>query len=147
LVVLRQPGDLRLRCRKSLFQLPDMPRALGQFAPHQGEFLLKKRDLGGEIVGVLLPTCGARLRVVTSCHVPPPRGLERCALTLTAARHGSPLPAPPSQNLIVRGTFGWREARNCRRRRDGRYRATRGVGRPGLVYRRRPLCAVCPGSL
>jgi len=75
LVVLRQPGDLRLRGGKALLQLSDMPRALGQLAPHQGEFLLKERDLGGEIVGVLLPSCGARLRVVAACHVPPPRGL------------------------------------------------------------------------
>jgi hypothetical protein len=27
-------------------------------------------------VGVLLPPCGARLRVVAACHVPPPRGLR-----------------------------------------------------------------------
>src|SRR5262249_27327907 len=63
-----------------------MPRAFGQLAPHQGELLLQERDLGGEIVGVLLPSCGARLRVVAACHVPPPRGLERCVLTLTADR-------------------------------------------------------------
>ena len=59
-----------------LLQLPHVPWALRQLAPHQCEFLLQERDLRGEIVGLLLPPCGARVRVVAACHVPPPRGAD-----------------------------------------------------------------------
>ena len=73
-VVLGQPRQLCLGGRQPLFELPDVSGAFGQLAPHQSEFLLKERDLRGEIVGLLLPPCGARVRVVAACHVPPPRG-------------------------------------------------------------------------
>ena len=74
LVVLGQPRQLCLGGRQPLLELPHVSGALGQLAPHQGELLLKERDLRGEIVGLLLPPCGARIRVVAACHVPPPRG-------------------------------------------------------------------------
>ena len=58
-VVLGQPGQLRLRCREPFLELPDVSRAFGQLAPYQSEFLLQERNLAGEIVGLFLPTCGA----------------------------------------------------------------------------------------
>src|SRR5215813_8955816 len=81
LVVLGQSGQLGLRSGEPLLQLAYVSRALGQLAPYQCEFLLEERDLRGEIVGLLLPPCGARLRVVAACHVPPPRGLTSCSNT------------------------------------------------------------------
>src|SRR6185312_13674235 len=101
LVVLGQPGELRLRCRQTLLQLTHVSRAFGQLAPDKGEFLLKERDLGGEIMCFLLPARGARLRVVATCHVPPPRGFVRgprlrrngsAALVSTLTAHGPAWP-------------------------------------------------------
>jgi len=75
-VVLGQSGQLCLGRGEPLLKLAYVSRALGQLAPYQCEFLLEERDLRGEIVGLLLPPCGARLRVVATCHVPPPGGLN-----------------------------------------------------------------------
>src|SRR4029453_9703544 len=101
LVVLGQSGDLCLGGRQALFQLAYMTGALGQLAPNQGELLLEVRDLGGEVMCIPLPPCGARIRVVAACHVPPPRGLERRALTLTAYAVRSPVASPTVLRAVL----------------------------------------------
>ena len=128
-VVLRQPGQLGLGRGDALLQLPDVPRALGQLAPHQGEFLLKERDLRGEIVGLPFPACGSCVRVLTACHVPPPRGCcvrrrrsrvtsasSRLVLVTTLTVHGRrfPLPdAPVTRSLSAPGVRWTPATKGC----------------------------------
>src|SRR4029450_845875 len=116
-VVLRHPGELGLSRGDALLQLPDVPRALGQLAPHQGEFLLKESDLRGEIVGLSFPACGSCVRVFTACHGPPPRGCvpavpvtqkrvrrDLCLLNTNCSCPRFPLPiAPVTRSLLVPG--------------------------------------------
>jgi hypothetical protein len=116
LVVLGQSGQLSLGRGDAVLKLANVSGVLRQLAPNQGELLLQERDLSGEIVRLSLPACGSCIRILTACHVPPPRGVcaarrragigqgdpepqgETCARsTLTVLGDGFPHPSSLSQ--------------------------------------------------
>ena len=167
LVVLGQSGQLRLRRREPLLELPDVSGAFGQLAPHQGEFLLQERDLGWRDRGPPSPT--VRRAHPRRRYVPRPTspGARTSWSNTNRSRAGfrASLRHPRHRTLIRTASHAAGRAESVRygRRSDASApdgmggggggvgmrtgRRAAGLGRPGPVHRRRAVRAVRPGGL